>query len=233
MSGSLRYKNPDLQALLAGEYVLGSLHGQARRRFEALMLADPALREQVQQWSQRLEPLNEALEAMTPPARVWTAIEQKIGMTAVDKKPLWNNVVFWRRLGMVAAAASLVLALLVGIPLYQTPAPERIAFVTDASEQPVWLVSAAPRSRKLRIKTLKPMSMPAGEVCVLWLVWKDGFNQGVTVLPDNMGEMSVALPKTMERDPNKADLVVTVETGDDAVTNMQGKVMFKGPWTEL
>jgi anti-sigma-K factor RskA len=230
MSGSLRYQNPDLQALLAGEYVLGSLHGQARRRFETLMLADPALRHQVQQWAQQLEPLNEELEAVTPPARVWTSIEQQIG---TEKSPFWNNLAFWRPLGMVAAAASLVLALLVGIPLYQSPAPERIAFVTDAEDQPVWLVSATPRSRNLRIKTLKPMSMPAGEVCVLWLVWNDGATQGVAVLPDNTGETSVALPKNMKRDPHKAKLVVTVESGDDAVTNMQGEVMFKGPWVEL
>jgi anti-sigma-K factor RskA len=230
MSGSLRYQNPDLRALLAGEYVLGSLHGQARRRFETLMLTDPALRHQVQQWAQQLEPLNEELEAVTPPARVWTAIEQQVG---TDKSLIWNSVIFWRRLGMVAAAASLVLALLVGIPLYQAPAPERIAFVTDATDEPVWLVSATPRSRSLRIKTLKPLSMPAGEVCVLWLVWKDGATQGVAVLPDNTGETSVVLPKAMKRDPNKAELVVTVESGDDAVTNMQGEVMFKGPWVEL
>jgi anti-sigma-K factor RskA len=230
MSGSLRYQNPELRALLAGEYVLGSLHGRARRRFETLLQTDPALRHEVQQWAQRLEPLNEELEAVTPSPRVWTAIEQQVG---AEKSPLWNSVVVWRRLSMVAAAASLVLALLVGIPLYQTSAPERIAFVTDATDEPVWLVSAPSRSRTLRIKTLKPMSMPPGEFCVLWLVWKDGFNQGVAVLPDNTGEMTVRLPKAMKRDPNKAELVVTVETGDDAVTNMQGKVMFKGPWTEL
>jgi anti-sigma-K factor RskA len=230
MPGSLRYRNPDLQALLAGEYVLGSLHGRARQRFETLMLADPALRHQVQQWAQRLESLNDELEAHTPPPRVWTAIEQQIGS---DKHQIWNNLAFWRPLGMVAAAASLVLALLVGIPLYQAPAPERIAFVTDATDQAVWLVSAPARSRTLRIKTLKPVSMPTGEVCVLWLVWKDGATQGVAVLPDNTGEMSVALPKAMKRDPNKAELVVTVESGDDAVTNMQGEVMFKGPWVEL
>ena len=230
MSGSLRYQKPALRALLAGEYVLGSLHGRARQRFETLMLADPALRQEVLQWARRLEPLNEELEAVTPSPHVWTAIEQQVG---TEKGLLWNSVVFWRRLGMVAAAASLVLALLVGIPLYQAPAPERIAFVTDSTDEPVWLVSAPSRSRTLRIKTLKPMSMPAGEFCVLWLVWKDGFNQGVAVLPDNTGEMTVRLPKTMKRDPNKAELVVTVETGDDAVTNMQGKVIFKGPWTEL
>ena len=230
MSGSLRYQNPELRNLLAGEYVLGSLHGLARRRFETLMLKDPALRQEVMQWTRRLAPLNEELEAETPSPRVWTAIEQRLG---ANKAPLWNSVVFWRRLGMVAVAASLVLALLIGIPLYRAPAPERIAFVTDATDEPVWLVSAPSRSGTLRIKTLKPMNMPAGEFCVLWLVWKDGANQGVTVLPDNKGEMSVTLPKGMKRDPNKAELVVTVETGDDAVTNMQGKVMFKGPWTEL
>ena len=230
MSGSLRYQNPDLRALLAGEYVLGSLHGQARRRFETLMLADPALRHEVQQWAQQLEPLNEELEAVTPPARVWASIEQQIG---TDKSPIWNNLAFWRPLGTVAVAASLMLALFVGITIYKAPGPERIAFVTDAEDQPVWLVSATPRSRNLRIKTLKPMSMPAGEVCVLWLVWNDGATQGVAVLPDNTGETSVALPKSMKRDPNKAKLVVTVESGDDAVTNMQGEVMFKGPWVEL
>ena len=97
----------------------------------------------------------------------------------------------------------------------------------------MWLVSATPRSRKLHIKTLKPMDMPAGEVCVLWLVWNDGTTQGVGVLPDNTGETRVALPRNMQRDPNKAKLVVTVESGDDAVSNMQGEVIFKGPWVEL
>ena len=230
MSGSLRYQDPDLQALLAGEYVLGNLQGQARRRFETLMLEDAALRLQVTLWAQRLEPLNDELEARNPPARVWTAIEQQIGS---EKQLIWDNLAFWRRLGTVAVAASLVLGLLVGITLYRAPGPERIAFVTDAEDQPVWLVSATPRSRKLHIKTLKPMDMPAGEVCVLWLVWKDGATQGVAILPDSTGESRVVLPKDMQRDPSKAKLVVTVESGDDAVTNMQGEVMFKGPWVEL
>ncbi len=230
MSGSLRYQDPELQALLAGEYVLGNLQGRARRRFETLMLGDADLRHQVSLWAQRLEPLNDELEASNPPASVWAAIEEKIGS---EQSPFWNNLAFWRPLGAVAVAASLMLAVLVGVNLYQAPAPERIAFVTDAEDQPVWLVSATPRSRKLHIKTLKPMNMPAGEVCVLWLVWNDGFAQGVSVLPDNTGETRVTLPRGMKRDPNKAKLVVTVESGDDAVTNMQGKVMFKGPWVEL
>ena len=230
MSGSLRYQDPDLRALLAGEYVLGNLHGRARQRFETLMLLDADLRNQVTLWAQRLEPLNDELEASNPPASVWTAIEQQIG---ADKKPIWNNLAFWRPLGAVAVAASLVLALLVGVNIYRAPTPDRIAFVTDAEDQPVWLVSATPRSRNLRIKTLKPIRMPAGEVCVLWLVWNDGATQGVAILPDNTGETHVALPKGMNRDPNKAKLVVTVESGDDAVTNMQGEVMFKGPWVEL
>lgn len=230
MSGSLRYQDPDLRALLAGEYVLGNLHGRARQRLETLMLEDAELRKQVTLWAQRLEPLNDELEARTPPASVWTAIEQQIGS---DRKPIWNNLAFWRPLGTVAVAASLMLALFVGINLYQAPGPERIAFVTDAEDQPVWLVSATPRSRKLHIKTLKPMDMPAGEVCVLWLVWNDGATHGVAALPDSTGETSVVLPRSMKRDPNKAKLVVTVESGDDAITNMQGEVMFKGPWVEL
>lgn len=229
----MRYQDPNLRKLLAGEYVLGSMHGRARKRFESLMREDAELRKLVTHWARDLEPLNDHLETVSPPAHVWTNIEQHIGPTEETGEKMWSNVVFWRRLGSIAVAASLVLAVFLGVFQYRTVSPERVAFLNDDTDQPVWMVSTSSRSREFRIKTLQPMPMPAGEFCVLWLVWKDGASEGVAILPDNTGEMSVRLPRGMKRDPNKAELVVTVETGDDAVSNMQGKVIFKGPWVEL
>ena len=44
------YSRPELADRLAAEYVLGTLQGPARRRFEALQQAHPALRQAVAQW---------------------------------------------------------------------------------------------------------------------------------------------------------------------------------------
>jgi len=48
------YGRPDLADRLAAEYVTGTLRGPARRRFEQLVPAHPALRAAVRRWESRL-----------------------------------------------------------------------------------------------------------------------------------------------------------------------------------
>jgi anti-sigma-K factor RskA len=72
------YSRRDLADRLAAEYVLGTLRGPARRRFENLLSAHPALRDAVAQWQQRLSPLSVTVEEVTPSARVWRNIEQRL-----------------------------------------------------------------------------------------------------------------------------------------------------------
>ena len=74
--------DPDRLDGLAAEYVLGTLRGPARARFERLIESDPALAQRVDAWAKRLDPLAEAAPAIEPPARSWTAIEQRIGAAA-------------------------------------------------------------------------------------------------------------------------------------------------------
>ena len=63
-------KHPEDLDLLAGEYVVGLLEGEARRDFEALSAnvtdaADAKLR-----WENRLEALNEEYAPLAPPAQL-------------------------------------------------------------------------------------------------------------------------------------------------------------------
>src|SRR5213592_2619358 len=52
----MNYDRPELRDRLASEYVLGTLHGRARQRFQRLMKDDPALRAAVEFWERQLMP---------------------------------------------------------------------------------------------------------------------------------------------------------------------------------
>jgi len=55
------YQHPAAVDQLAGAYVLGTLQGRARRRFEAAMRTRPELATAVASWTQRLGPMMHTL----------------------------------------------------------------------------------------------------------------------------------------------------------------------------
>lgn len=108
----MNYEHPTIRDRLAAEYVLGTMPGRARRRFEAQLKLSPTLRSLVEEWEARLTPMASSLEPVTPPRRVWRAIEQRInGKAASRDSGWWNSLAFWRAAAGVAAAAVLILGI--------------------------------------------------------------------------------------------------------------------------
>lgn len=66
----MRIDNERLRAALAAEYVLGTLRGRARRRFERWLVYSAAARAQVAAWERWLAVLLETVSPVNPPARV-------------------------------------------------------------------------------------------------------------------------------------------------------------------
>lgn len=64
--------------MTAAEYVLGTLRGPARRRFEALMARDAALAAEVSRWQEALSALDAADVPLEPPGRVWRTIQLRL-----------------------------------------------------------------------------------------------------------------------------------------------------------
>jgi anti-sigma-K factor RskA len=101
----MRYDDPRLLSLLAGEYVLGTLTGRARRRFDRLLAVRPAARAAVAEWEERFAFLNRSIRPVAPPARVWSRIAEQLAFAAGPRTRLWQRAGVWRAL---AAALALV-----------------------------------------------------------------------------------------------------------------------------
>jgi hypothetical protein len=108
----MRYRNDRIRDALAAEYVLGTLRGPARRRFERSLKEAPRLRRAVAVWQNLLAPLNHSIEPVPPPARVWRHIRSRIAGSGRGRGPrlgFWASVGFWRAAAVASSAAALLL----------------------------------------------------------------------------------------------------------------------------
>ena len=68
----------ELRDCLAAEYVLGTLAGPARRRFERALEQDEALKSLVVAWEERLGGIAAGLPKQTPPADLKTKLNRRL-----------------------------------------------------------------------------------------------------------------------------------------------------------
>lgn len=232
----MNYSNPQLRDMLAGEYVLGTLAGPARRRFEQLLREDYALRDVVSAWERRLAPLVDAVPAVTPPRRVWRNIEQRV--TPRPRTRLWDRVGFWRPLGILASAAFVAVvgyALVVTTreaaqpPVAKAPATEYVAVLNDQKAQPGWVVSATDFAH-ITVKVLTPSRIEADKAYQLWLL--PGDNQpprSLGLLPTG-GAKTVAVPAELQTAMAAGKvLAVSLEPAGGSPTGLPtGPVLYTG-----
>jgi anti-sigma-K factor RskA len=158
----MNYSDPELRDRLSAEYVLGTLSGPARRRFERLMAKDPFLRRTVHGWEQNLAPMVSEVPERQPPRRVWRRVRSQIRAA----RPGWQ-VLMWPAATAVAIA---VLAVAVLIRPPATVAPDYVAIIADEAGQPRWSVAAVTDAGRLRIRAVAPASVPEGKSLELWLL---------------------------------------------------------------
>ncbi|MCP4042958.1 MAG: hypothetical protein GY731_13535, partial [Gammaproteobacteria bacterium] len=229
----------------AAEYVLGTLHGAARQRFERLLRQSPDLQYRVGEWEERLSPMAEGVEPVAPPKAVWKELQRKTAPqqeqteyvqyadSAGAKTGLWYNLTFWRSFGMVAASVMIVFSFLLGRFTTQPGGLDYVYVVQGERSQPEWVVSASFKTRNLTMKSVNPPDMPPGQVCELWALPEGGTPHSLGILPHS-GIKRVTIDSKLESVIRRANIAVSIEpTGGSTQKKPTGKIISRGPWLPL
>jgi len=224
-----------LRERLAAEYVLGTLRGRARRRFEGLMHGDAALRRTVAEWRDRIGAMAEFVPPATPPVRVWRAIETRLGLRG--PAPAWQfwrggALAWWRTLGVVSSmvAALLLITVLQGPG---APAVDDVATLTDAQARTALLVTADRDRKLLTVRLVETEPLAADRVLQLWAVPRDGKPRSLGVLGAGR---ELSLPLTARAiGADVALLAVSLEPqgGSPDPNGPSGPILYKGAWVSV
>lgn len=211
-------KTPERIEALAAEYVLGSMHGRARRRFERWMMESVRVREEVWFWEEKLGHLGNQVSDTTPPASVWKRIESRLwpddvrtdrGTPAANDSGAGWLLPGW---SLVATAAALILAVI----LVQQPEPrpdQRLsgAIVQADTTDPLWLVSGSNAERRLKLRPVAATAAQQGKDYELWIVPEDGSPVSLGVVPIGSTYQVALDDKTRALLANSRTLAISLE----------------------
>ncbi|GGX57807.1 anti-sigma factor [Saccharospirillum salsuginis] len=203
-------KTPERIERLASEYVLGSLTGGARRRFERWMVDDRRVRQEVRFWEEKLGVLAQVLPEQRPRKQVWNAIEQRLWPEQKQRRSSW----IWPTWSALASLAVVILAsvlLVTSEESIDTPPHLAGAVVSEQGDAPLWLINEAQRTERLNVRSVAASQADAGKDYELWIVPDDADPISLGVVPVG-GTHSVSLtPVTRAALQQSQTLAISLE----------------------
>jgi len=222
--------NRELIERLAAEYVLGTLRGGARRRFERWRASSGLVDERCRFWEERLMPLLQGLTPVPPPPRVWQGIRRRLGLARSAVRP--------GRARWLALAAGLMVVAIVGALLYWRPlAPARAlesATIAAPSGDLLWRVEVYGRPgepAQLQVRAGSQAAQPAARDYELWALPKGRAPVSLGLLPYEAGTARRSLTATQQQAlASSAQIAVSLEPAGGSPTGQPtGPVVFVAP----
>jgi len=245
----MRYDDPKLRDLLAAYYVLGSLHGAARKRFESLALKRADWQQVTDWWATRLHLLADTVPAVEPRKELWQKIQTRLYGNEVSTKTGW-----WRNLAFGSSAIAAVLAFILvthqptdiepSIPVAQTPksitenpVPTKVALLENAEAKPGWMLALAKNKAgkpEVRVTTLASLKQQADKSFELWILPPDKSAPiSLGVLPQQGNQQIVVSEQTATLLAD-GGLAVTLEpVGGSPTGKATGPVVYLGKLAEI
>jgi len=162
---------------LADEYVLGLLDAGEAAGVEARIEHDAALRAAVGASRDRFVEIDLAAEPAGTSPQLWTRIAARLGeksasgeipAASASTQPANDNSRGpWRRIAVLAMAASIALAIGLGWSLLHSPKPRVIAILVNDAGSPLVVVEDFGNA-SARITPLVDFEVPAGRIMQVW-----------------------------------------------------------------
>ena len=212
----MKYESPELLDRLAAEYVLGTLRGSARKRFERLCAASVATRKAVHRWEDDFSVLSRALVPVQPSASVWLQINRRLKVTV---SPSSRRPRRWRAWSLAAAASLIAAGLIVGLLMRgQQTALQTIAVLGPDATHPQWRVERSRELTGLTIRVIGPVQVAKDRAFELWALPRGGSAVSLGLLPAR-GTVQRALTSAQRAALLAADSVaVSVEPSSGSPT---------------
>ncbi len=223
----MNYQTTERQHQLAARYVLGSMRGQARHKFQRLLMEQPKLRDEVTFWELHLNELAAQLPEQQAPKSTWLTIETRLGWRrGQSSNPLEKKAGNGWRWLTGALAALLVLVMLNQTLLTPTPVPEadRIAVIQNSEARTLWLLEQ--REQLLEVAAVGAIEPLTNEDYELWMLPASGAAPISLGLLPQQGRRSLNVPATVDLQTIAALAVSREPLGGSPLDVPSGPVLF-------
>jgi anti-sigma-K factor RskA len=228
--------NAPLREKLAAEYVLGTLKGGARRRFEGYLHNDAALRRITMEWQDRLAPLAEFSSAQAPRRQVWSDIERRLNLPrSYPAWQFWRNasLTFWRGLGVASTAVAALLVVVITVRTLETPSLDYVATLTDEQSRTALVLTGDSGRKAMTVRLVGNAPVPSDKQLQLWAVPKSGNPRSLGLLADR-GEVRLALtPGAVGADVALLAVSLEPKGGSPNPNGPTGPILYKGNWVRM
>ncbi|MCG5477457.1 anti-sigma factor [Sinorhizobium alkalisoli] len=215
--------------VIAGEYVLGVLSDEDRRKVEARMASDSDFAAMVIRWQNNLASFDDAYEQVARSVRGSAPGEQAIVDTPQRPPGLWQSLPLWRSLALASLAAVVVLAASsVGLFGGGTGGASLVADLSGEGNAIDLVARFDPASGRLMV-TPVAASQTEEKALELWLIRGTAPAVSLGVLPQS-GEGEIPLSSgDRSKVTSGATLAVSVEPpGGSPTGSPSGAVIARG-----
>ncbi len=225
--------------VIAGEYVLGVLSAEDRRKVESRLATDRAFAAMVDRWQSNLSSFDDDYQPIAPPKSTYAAIEKRLFAEtafapARQPRGLWNSIGFWRGFSL-ASVAGIAGLLAFGNGNVLMPRTNRTPLVAEMKGKDAPIDLVAHYDATSGVLDITPVAAGAAQEksLELWLVKPDGKTVSLGVLPQT-GEGSLSISPDLRTGITKgATLAVSVEPfGGSPTGTATGPVILVGAMAE-
>jgi anti-sigma-K factor RskA len=189
--------------IISGEYVLGILSEEDRRRVEARIASDPKFARQVHRWQTNLADFNDDYREVKPSPDLYNKIEARLFGVEQQARAsvfqlIWGSVHFWR--GLTASALILAVGIAVAdrVTLVPQPASKPLVAELTGMDSPISLIASYDVNSGQLTVTPAALKQEQPKSLEVWLIEDNKAPVSLGVLPDN-GKGDLQLTAAMRK----------------------------------